>query len=275
MDQIRIPEPLPLPLWPAGTVPGSLGDAPVDVPTITPYLLPPGERPRGAVVVCPGGGYARLAPHEGEPVARWLNGIGIAAFVLRYRVAPYRHPHPLLDAQRAMRTVRHLAARWGIDASKVALLGFSAGGHLAVTAGTHHDAGVAKADDPIERRGCRPDALVLCYPVVSFHEPGHPGSLANLVGAGAPEDLRLFLSGEAQVCTDTPPAFVWHTSDDAAVPALHSILFCSALARHGVRYELHVYESGRHGLGLAADNVRVGTWTQHCGAWLLGMGYGG
>lgn len=272
---ISVPEPLPIPLWAPGDVPGAMGDTAAHIPTLTPYVLPPAERPRGAVVVCPGGGYANLAPHEGEPVARWLNGVGVSAFVLRYRVAPYRHPYPLLDAQRAIRTVRHRASEWGIAAGKVAILGFSAGGHLTVTAGTHHDAGNPHAADEVERQGCRPDAIVPCYAVVSFGAHRHNGSMVNLIGADASEDARRSLSGEEHVRADTPPAFVWHTADDAGVPALNSILFCAALARHGVPYELHIYESGRHGLGLAAGDPRVGTWTQHCAAWLQGMGYAG
>ena len=272
--RLVVPEPLPIPLWTPGAVPGARGAGPADVPTITPYLLA-AERPRGAVIVCPGGGYAGLAPHEGEPVAQWLNGAGISALVLRYRVAPYRHPCPLLDVQRAIRTVRQRATEWGIDPEKVAVLGFSAGGHLTATAGTHYDAGDAGAVDPVDRQGCRPDAIVPCYAVITFGEHRHNGSLVNLLGADAPEDLRRSLSAELQVTSDTPPAFVWHTADDGGVPALNSLMFAVALARHSVPFELHVYESGRHGLGLATGDPRVGTWTHACAAWLLGRGFGG
>ena len=245
-------------------------------PTLQPYLLadgsPLGRRP-GLVVVCPGGGYANLAPHEAEPVARWLNAAGVAAAVLRYRVAPHRHPAPLLDVQRAIRTVRHRAEQWGIDPGRVAVLGFSAGGHLAATAGTHYDAGDPGAADPVERQGCRPDALILCYAVISLVADQHPGSLANLLGPEPPAALRRELSAELQVTERTPPAFVWHTADDAAVPAGHSLGFCAALARCGVPYELHVYEHGRHGLGLASGDGRVGEWPRAAAAWLAGMGY--
>lgn len=261
-------------LWPVGAVPGAVGREAPDVPALTPFLVSPDDRPVGAVIICPGGGYVHLAEHEGAPVARWLNGIGVSAFVLQYRVAPYRHPHPLLDAQRAIRTVRDRAGEWGIDPQKVAILGFSAGGHLAAAAGTHFDPGDPSADDPVERQGCRPDAVILCYPVVSFGAHGHKGSMVNLLGADPPQDLRAALSGEEQVTAATPPAFVWHTADDDGVQALNSIAFCAALARYRVPYELHVYGHGRHGLGLAAGDPRVGTWTDHCAAWLAEMGYG-
>lgn len=272
--RIGVPDPLPIPLWAPGRVPGATGDGPADVPTITPYMVD-GSGSRGVVIVCPGGGYAGLAPHEGEAVARWLNGVGISAVVLRYRVAPYRHPCPLMDVQRAIRMVRHQAAEWRIDPQKVGVLGFSAGGHLTATAGTHYDAGDADAADPIQRQGCRPDAIVPCYAVITLGEHRHNGSLVNLIGADAPEDLRQSLSAELQVTAETPPAFVWHTADDAGVPAMNSLMFAAALARNGVPYELHIYESGRHGLGLATGDPRVGPWTQACAAWLLGRGFGG
>ena len=260
-------------LWPAGAVPGALGSEDRDVPKLTPFLVP-GGGPRAAVVVCPGGGYAGLAPHEGAPVARWLNSLGIAAFVLQYRVAPYKHPWPLADAQRAIRTIRHRAAEWGVDPGRVGILGFSAGGHLTATAGTHWDRGDVGAEDPIARQSCRPDLLVLCYAVVTFGVFRHEGSMHNLIGAQPSEELRRSLCNEEQVGADTPPTFLWHTADDAGVPVENSLVFAAALSRHRVPFALHVYESGRHGLGLAAGDPDVGSWPERCGVWLARHGFG-
>ncbi len=276
-----------LPLWPEGEVPGAQGTDDRDVPKLTPFL-PDGRRPgeplRAAMVVCPGGGYAGLAPHEGAPVARWLNSLGIAAFVLQYRVAPYRHPWPLSDAQRALRTVRHRAGEWGVDPARVGILGFSAGGHLTATAGTHWDRGDAGADDPVERWSCRPDLMVLCYPVITFGPSRHEGSMHNLLGrppadpgtqqAADYEALRRSLSNDEQVTPETPPAFLWHTADDGGVPVENSLVFASALSRHRVPFALHVYERGRHGLGLAEQDPDVGSWPARCGVWLAGHGFG-
>lgn len=259
-------------LWPEGA-PGAAGEGPEDRPRLTPYLAGR-NRPHGAVIVCPGGGYGTRAPHEGAPVARRLNAFGLSAYVLDYRVAPYRHPYPLLDAQRAIRTVRHRAERDGIDPQRIAILGFSAGGHLASSAGTHFDAGDPNHADPIERESSRPDAMILCYPVISLSaDYGHQGSARNLLGPDAPEELRRRLSSEQQVTEATPPAFLWHTADDAGVPVQNSLAMVDALRRHGVPCELHVYESGRHGLGLA-DGHPAGDWTARLALWLAGRGFG-
>jgi len=251
-----------------------MGDGPKDVPHLVPYLLPPeGKRPRAAVIVLPGGGYARHAAHEGEPVARWLNTLGISSFVLVYRVAPYRHPYPLLDAQRAVRLVRRRAAEWGIDPGRVGVLGFSAGGHLASTLGTHFDSGDAGAEDPVEREPCRPDLLILGYPVITLLEKTHAGSLHNLLGESPDPELRRALSNELQVTAETPPTFLWHTADDKGVPVENSLLFASALAQHGVPFALHVYPSGKHGLGLAQDHPEVHSWVRACAEWLSHRGF--
>ncbi|MCZ8517704.1 alpha/beta hydrolase [Paenibacillus filicis] len=256
-------------LWPEGT-PGALGQTEEDKPTLVPYLVE-GGGPRAAVIVCPGGGYARRAAHEGEPVARWLNGLGISAFVVHYRVAPYRHPQPWMDAQRAIRTVRHNAEAWNIDPSRVGLLGFSAGGHLASTAGTQFDYG-KEAADPIERLSSRPDLLILCYPVISLTEMAHTGSRDNLLGENAEQEQAKQLSGELLVTEQTPPAFIWHTADDASVPVENALMFAAALRKKQVPFELHVYESGRHGLGLAEEHP-AGAWTEACAAWLTQRGF--
>jgi len=176
----------PVPLW-SGETPGIDTAEPSFQPTIAPYMVE-SVAPTGCVIVCPGGGYGHRAAHEGEPIAQALNQRGIAACVCDYRIAPYRYPYPLLDAQRAIRWVRAHAAALGVNPGAVAILGFSAGGHLAATAGTHYDAGRADGDE-IDRQSCRPDAMVLCYPVISFGEFAHKGSMANLLGGNPAEEL--------------------------------------------------------------------------------------
>lgn len=261
-------------LWPEGA-PLAQGEEIEDKPRLTPYLVQAGK-PAAAVVVCPGGGYQRRAEHEGEPIARWLNGLGIHAFVLDYRVAPYRHPAPLFDAQRAIRIVRHRADEWGVDPRRVGILGFSAGGHLSASAATRFDEGRPDAADPIERQSCRPDAAVLCYPVITLAgDYRHNGSAVNLLGEGSGEAERLEHSAERNVNERTPPTFLWHTADDASVPVENALLFASALSRHRVPFDLHVYESGRHGLGLAAEHPEAHAWTQACALWLRRRGFAG
>ncbi len=263
--------PGPVLLWPDGA-PGAQGDSPEDAPRITPYLVPT-KRPNACIVVCPGGGYAFRAAHEGQPVARWLNTLGLAATVLDYRVAPYRHPIPLGDAQRAIRLVRSRADDWRLDPTRVGILGFSAGGHLAASASTIFDAGNPDAADPIQRFGSRPDAAVLCYPVITTRELTHGESIANLLGPDADPDLREAMSLETRVTPQTPPTFLWHTRDDSAVPVENSLLYAMALRKNKIPFALHVFPHGPHGTGLAADVPEVRQWTPLCAAWLKGLGF--
>src|SRR5215204_5851378 len=203
LDESRAAEPIIL--WPQGA-PGALGREPADVPTLTPYLAPKERATGAAVVVCPGGGYQHLADHEGRPVAEWLNSVGVTAFVLKYRLGPrYRHPSMLQDAGRAVRTVRARAAEWGLDPERVGVLGFSAGGHLASTAGTHFDAGRPDAADPVERVSSRPSVMILIYPVITMRERTHAGSRRNLLGEEPAPELVALLSNEEQVTKETPP----------------------------------------------------------------------
>jgi len=252
-----------------------LQDAGVDL-TVFPG---PGKERRGAVIICPGGGYEIHAPHEAEPVAEWLNRQGLTAFILRYRFAPHRHPAPLEDAARAVRYVRCHAARWKVDPQHIGILGFSAGGHLAATIGTHFDAGQATASDPVERMSSRPDALILCYPVISLLKFGHVGSMENLLGPNPPEELRRELSNDLRVTAATPPAFLWHTASDETVPVEQSLMFAEALGKSGVSFELHVFPSGQHGLGLSDATslfkpvAAVAQWTKLCEVWLKGQGF--
>jgi len=243
-------------LYPNGA-PGALGDADEDKPSITIYLP---EKPFGAgVVVCPGGGYQHLAiDHEGKQIAEWLNARGVAAFVLKYRLGPkYHHPVEMNDAQQAIRTVRKRAQEFGIAPNKIGVWGFSAGGHLAATVSTHFDADT------------RPDFSILSYAVITMKPPFvHRGSRQNLLGATPDEALVENLSNETQITGQTPPTFLFSTVDDTAVPVENSVQYFLALRRAQVTAEMHLYEKGRHGLGLAQADPIVKTWPDHLAAWL-------
>jgi len=261
-------------LWPDGA-PGAVGDEAVDRPKITVYLAPEGRRTGAAVVVCPGGGYAVVAAdHEGKQVAEWLNGLGVSAFVLQYRLGPrYHHPAPLTDAQRALRLVRYRAGEWGVDPGRLGILGFSAGGHLASTAATLFDTGDPGATDPVDRMSARPDFAVLCYPVISLKDPvAHSGSRTHLLGENADPELVEKLSTQTRVTATTPPTFLFHTADDQGVPVENSILFFEALKRVGVPAELHAFAHGRHGVGLAPDDPALSEWPTLCERWMAGLG---
>lgn len=258
-------------LW-AGKAPGQMGETLGDRPGIYWYPAPAHKANGAAIVVCPGGGYGNLAmDHEGVQIARWLNGLGVHVAVLRYRHAPkYRHPIPLGDAQRAIREVRAKAGGdLKLDAKKVGILGFSAGGHLTSTAGTHFDLGKADAPDPIDRISCRPDFHVLLYPVITLEPPyAHMGSRYNLLGKEADAKLVASLCNHLAVTKETPPAFLAHTAEDTAVPPENSVLYYLALQKHKIPAELHVYEKGRHGLGLGPAEMPFSTWPARCEAWL-------
>jgi len=273
-----------IPLWPRGAPDATGADPDQDVPTLTIWLPPAGKATGASIVVCPGGGYGMLAAdHEGKQVAEWLNQIGIAAFVLKYRLGPrYHHPAMLQDAGRAIRTVRARASEWGLDPKRIAILGFSAGGHLASTAGTHFDAGKPDAEDLIERVSSRPDRMILVYPVIALATPyGHSGSLRNLLGDHPTTELIESLSNERQVTKETPPTFLAHTDADRGVPAENSLLFVMALRKAGVPVELHLFERGPHGLGLGGGTAKFRippdpafqAWPQLCATWLKNQGF--
>ena len=261
------------PLWPGG-VPDSKGDADADNPTLTLFPADPDKANGVAVVICPGGGYHGLAmDYEGYDVTRWLNSEGISAFVVKYRLHPYRHPVPLQDAQRAIRIVRTRAAEWKVDPGKIGILGFSAGGHLASTAATHFDAGDAQGADPIARMGCRPDFAVLLYPVITMTDPyTHRGSRKGLLGEQPSEAQIDFLSNEKRITPATPPTFLVHTFEDKAVPAENSILFYRGLRDAGVPGEPHIFERGRHGLGLGSGDPAFSAWPKACIEWFRTRG---
>jgi acetyl esterase/lipase len=257
-------------LWPNGA-PGALGNDESDRPSLTIFLPKTAPSVSSGVVVCPGGGYGALAvDHEGRQIAQWLNARGVAAFVLKYRLGPrYHHPVELGDAQRALRFVRNRAAEYGIAADKIGIWGFSAGGHLASTTGTHFDAGNSGASDPIDRLSSRPDFMILSYPVISFTTPyTHRGSLRNLLGDAPDAQLAASLSSETQVSPQTPPTFLFHTNADTGVPPENSVLFYLALRKAGVPAEMHIYEPGPHGVGLALFDPVLSTWPARLADWM-------
>ena len=267
-------EPAAIPLWPV-RAPGALGDSVVDRPTITPYVVPAGTGSGTAVVIFPGGGYQHLAVEkEGTRVARWLNGLGVSAFVVQYRLGPrYHDPAMLEDAQRAIRTVRARAAEWRVDSSRVGVLGASAGGHLASTTATHFDAGNAESGDPIERASSKPSFAVLLYPVITMDARfTHPGSRLMLLGENPDSAAVRRMSNELQVTRETPPTFLVATSDDATVPVENSLAYYRALRDAGVPVELHLFESGKHGFGLADTNPLLSIWPKLCEDWLRQRG---
>jgi acetyl esterase/lipase len=264
-------------LWPNGA-PGAKGTADGDNPSLTIYL-PDTEKATGAaVVIFPGGGYGHLAmDHEGHQIAQWLNSIGVAGFIVKYRHrnsgAGYGHPAPIQDAQRAIRMVRSRAKEWGVDPGRIGIIGFSAGGHLASTAGTHFNTRYSEPVDEIDRSSCRPDFMILMYPVISFTEwYTHKGSMVNLLGKNPDKDLMESFSNEKQVTPETPPTFLVHADDDKVVPAENSVAFYLALRKAGVPAEMHIYEKGGHGFGPGIGKGACSSWMARCADWMKGRG---
>lgn len=268
-------------LWPSGA-PGAKGTAAVDKPSITPY--PAVTKPNGAaVVIFPGGAYSGLAAdHEGKQPALWLNTLGVSAFVVKYRLGSsgYRHPIEMGDGQRAIRWVRANAAKYGIDPKRVGVLGFSAGGHMASTVSTHFDNGDASASDSIDRKGCRPDFSLLAYPVITMDKSfTHVGSRENLLGTTPSQALVDLMSNEKQVTAKTPPAFLFHSTDDGVVPIKNSYSYLDSLKKRGVAGELKVYDHGGHGYGMAdgkggaPTDAVLNTWPGLAGKWMDAQGF--
>jgi acetyl esterase/lipase len=266
-----------VPLWP-GPAPQSHGNKPQDIPTITLYKSTVTTAPTPAIVICPGGGYEFLATAtEGTNEAKWFQQKGVTALVLKYRLPSkgYRHPVPLLDAQRALRLVRSHAADWNINPGKVAVMGFSAGGHLASTAETHFDAGNPAAADPIERQSSRPDFAVLVYPVISMQDGvTHPGSKRNLLGPDPDPALVSSLSNDTQVTAQTPPTLLIFADDDKTVPPENSKLMYAALQKTGVPSAMQEYSHGGHGFGFGPKQYNAPPgWLDKAYAWLQGQGF--
>ena len=266
--------PPPMPLWPNGT-PGALGSSEEDTPTIAAFI-PASNPTKTAVVIAPGGGYAHLSmQREGSDVAAWLNAHGVAAFVLRYRLGmKYHNPIELGDAQRAIRTVRADAAKYGIAPDHIGMWGFSAGGHLTASAGTMFDAGNPAATDPIDQQSSRPDFLILSYPVITMEDPyAHKGSRQYLLGNTPTQADMDALSPELHVTAQTPPVFLFSTTDDRTVPIMNSVMFYSALVKAGVPAEIHIFQHGGHGSGLAPTNPQLRPWTDMLIKWMRERGY--
>ncbi|MDZ7371574.1 MAG: alpha/beta hydrolase [candidate division KSB1 bacterium] len=264
-------EPIVLPLWP-NDAPG--GEAAVaETPQLTVYL--PTNPTGAAVVIFPGGGYWGLAmDHEGHQAAQWLNSLGAAGIIVSYRRGPdARHPVPLLDAQRAIRTVRARAKEWQIDPARIGVIGFSAGGHLASCTGVHFDLGDSANADPVQRISCRPDFMILVYPVISMtREYMHRGSMVNLLGDPPDPQLAIKMSTDQQVTPQTPPTFLILTNEDTVVPAENSVFFYLALRKAGVAAEMHIFERGPHGFGLAPLDPALSKWMELCRNWMMQRG---
>ncbi len=272
LSQTRLPHTIPL--WPGGA-PGAQGSTDADQPALTIYLAGGDQKVPTGVLVIPGGGYVHLAmDHEGQQIAAWLNSYGISAFVLRYRLGPqYHYPIEFGDAQRAIRYLRAHAVEFGINLHRIGVWGFSAGGHLASSTGTHFDNGNPASADPIERQNSRPDFMILAYPVITFTQPFlHRGSRDALLGVTPDPALVDLLSNERHVTHETPPTFLFHTSDDDVVPVENSIIFYQALRAARVAVEMHIYEHGPHGVGLARNDPELAGWPDLLAAWLRHRG---
>ena len=261
-------------LW-EGDAPGALGKEAIDTPTLTITQPKGGKANVASVIVCPGGGYGWLAEHEGKPIAEWLNSVGVTSFVLKYRLGPkYHHPCMQQDVNRAIRYVRARSIEMKLDPKRIGIIGFSAGGHLASTAATHFDSGNKEDKDPIERESSRPDAAILIYPVITMSDEfTHQGSKHNLLGERPEQSLVELMSNEKQVTKQTPPTFLVHTLDDSVVPCENAIEFTRACRKAGVPVELHLFEHGPHGFGLAKNDTVLGTWTGMCENWLKRRGF--
>ena len=263
-----------IPLW-ENRAPGALGDADADRPTLTVFRAAGRQTGGTSVIIAPGGGYVNLAmDKEGRQIASWFNAMGVTAFVLKYRLGPrYRHPIELGDAQRAIRLVRSRAMQFGIAPDRIGMMGFSAGGHLAATAGTRFDDGNASAPDEVDRASSRPDFLILAYPVISTDPAiAHAGSVRSLLGENPAPALLQELSADLHVTARTPPTFLFSTNADTAVPAENTVRFYLALRQAKVPAEMHIFENGPHGVGLDLGDPALSLWPTLLTNWLRGRG---
>lgn len=248
-----------------------MGNEDSDKPRITVYFSTSHTTNRPAIVICPGGAYGMLAiSYEGYDIARWLNQYDIVGIVLQYRISPYRHPVPMLDGQRAIRLVRAHANEWGIDQYKIGMMGFSAGGHLASTVATHFDRGNPESSDPVDRHSCRPDFLVLVYPVITMGKYTHSGSRRNLLGNNLDTKLIELLSNEKHITPDTPQVFIVHSQTDNVVSVENSRMFYFALLANKVPAEFLELHDGEHGLGCGEGELWI-EWQTRCLAWMKRM----
>jgi acetyl esterase/lipase len=263
-------------LWPDGKTPHAPREGFKEVvPTLTAYLPSTEQKPnRCSVVVCPGGGYGGLAlGHEGKDIATFFNEQGITVFILKYRLGSqgYHFPTQLADVQRAMRTARSQADALNLDPQRIGIMGFSAGGHLASMAATKFNETAYPPSDDIDAISARPDFAILCYPVITMEEDfTHKGSRNNLLGPDKKDDatVAMQLSSEKNVTAETPPTFIFQTDADGAVPAENPVQFYLALRKHKIPAEMHIYQKGGHGVGLAKNDAVLSTWPGHLLAWL-------
>jgi len=261
-------------LW-ENRAPGALGDADADRPTITVFRAAARQNAVTSVIVAPGGGYTNLSmDKEGRQVASWFNAMGVTAFVLKYRLGPrYHHPIELGDAQRAIRLVRSRAMQFGVAPDRIGMMGFSAGGHLAATAGTRFDDGNAGAPDEVDRVSSRPDFLILAYPVISFDPAiAHAGSVRSLLGENPAPAVLQELSADLHVTGKTPPTFLFSTNADTTVPSENTVRFYLALRQAKVPAEMHIFENGPHGVGLDLGDPALSLWPTLLTNWLRGRG---
>lgn len=267
----------PFPLW-SGEAPGALGKAETDIPTLTPYWADSTKASGATVIVCPGGGYNVLAAHEGEPFAKWLNELGINAFVLKYRLVKdgYKVPVILQDAARAVRVVRANATEWGLDPKRIGVIGSSAGGHLCATLSTRYGNGSPDAKDPIERVSSRPDVTILCYAFILFDRPDKSGRQERFLGPDPKPEMIAAFSPALNVIKECPPCFIWQTVEDAGVVPENALVLADAYRKAGAPFDLHLYQKGRHGIGLGSkeiDLAKLHPWTRDCAFWLGEQGF--
>ena len=268
-------EPTTINLW-GEKIPGPVSSDPKNVPTLTIQLADKDKANGTTVVICPGGGYSgRATGHEGVQIAAWLNDRGVHAFILKYRtvgeskIPSPLEPGPMLDVQRAIRTVRVKAKDYGVDSNRIGVWGFSAGGHLASTAATHFDDGKADAADPIDKVSCRPDFAILAYPVITMGDKTHGGTRNNLLGKQPNKTLIEFYSNDKQVTSKTPPTFLFHTVEDKGVPIENSRMFKAACEKAGVPVDLVEYEKGQHGVGLGLNTkLPLAAWSVKLEEWM-------
>ncbi len=280
-----------MPLWPKDKIPnriesdekeehnrnGILRISKVQEPTIEVYLPAKSNATKEAVLIFPGGGYGILAyDWEGTDIAKFLNGKGIAGIIVKYRLPSSKsqkdkHNVPLIDAQRALRLVRSRAEDFHIDIKKIGILGFSAGGHLASTLGTHFDEKVYEPIDEVDKESARPDFMALGYPVISFGNMTHGSSKKNLIGENPRPEMVDYFSSEKQVTENTPPTFLFHATDDKAVPVENSLLFYQALKDKGVLATMHIYPKGGHGFSLARNDAHLRGWTERMFEWIQSL----
>ncbi|MCE9533272.1 MAG: alpha/beta hydrolase [Planctomycetes bacterium] len=267
----------PFPLW-NGEAPGALGKAEKDIPTLTPYWPDPSKATGAAIIVAPGGGYNVLAAHEGEAYAKWLSDIGIAAFVLKYRLVKdgYLVPVILQDAARSVRYVRANAKEWGIDPARIGMIGSSAGGHLSATLSTKYDSGNKEAKDPIDAVSSRPDVTILCYAFILFDRDDKKGRQERFLGPNPKPEMITAFSPALNVTKETPPCFIWQTVEDPGVVVENALVLAEAYRKAGAPFDLHLYQKGRHGIGLGFkeyDREKIHAWTRDCEFWLKEQGF--